>query len=61
MNNTTAGLYSTVMVVKLKYILAEKLRDVAVATTRGRQQGDPKASGLRSRGVKGLFLSLIHI
>ena len=44
----------TVPVSKLRYMLAEKLKGITVATTRGRQQGHPKASGLRTRGVKGL-------
>ena len=52
--STRILLYSTVPSLKLRYMLAEKLKDVTVATTRGRQQGDPKASGLRLRGVKGL-------
>ena len=35
---------------------ADKLNDVtAVATTNGRQQGGPKASGLRSWGVESLW------
>ena len=36
------------------FMLAEKMKDVSVATTRSRQQGDPKASGIRPTGVKGL-------
>ena len=35
-------------------MLAEKLKGISVENTRGRQQVDPKASGLRLRGVKGL-------
>ena len=52
--DTAVQIVPTVPVSKLRYMLAEKLKGITVATTRGRQQGDPKASGLRPRGVKGL-------
>ena len=45
----TQLLYSTVQMLRLRYLLAETLKDVTVATTRGRKQGDPKASELRPR------------
>ena len=46
--------YRTDVMLKLSYMLAEKLKDVTVATTRGGQQVDPKASGLRPSGVNRL-------
>ena len=49
---TPRSLHSLILAsLKLKYMLAKKLKDVTVAATRGRQQGDLKALGPRPRGV----------